>query len=332
MKEFELINKLFKPLVKKNDFAQDLADDVALIDIKNDEKLVVSKDLICEDVHFFRKDGGFKVASKLLLSNLSDIAATGALPKYYLLGLSKNKDFNNDFLQDFAQGLKHTQEKYNVSLIGGDTISTRSKNDRLIFSLTIFGITKKNKILSRQNAKDGDLIFMSGSVGDSYLGFKISNNENYIAKFNFDKKEEYYLKNRFFFPEPRIDLTRILLEKNLANGAIDISDGLLADLKQMCNSSRLSAKIYLDKIPTFFSKKNNLSMQEDLVNKGEDYEIIFSSAPQNIDKIFDLQKKLNIDISHIGQFNYNNNITNIDIYSDSTTKKIINFKKFGYEH
>ena len=73
-------------------------------------------------------------------------------------------------------------------------------------------------------------------------------------------------------------------------------------------------------------------MQEDLVNKGEDYEIIFSSAPQNIDKIFDLQKKLNIDISHIGQFNYNNNITNIDIYSDSTTKKIINFKKFGYEH
>ena len=113
MNEFELINQLFKPLVKKSFISQDLCDDVAKISLKDGEQLIVSKDIICENVHFYRNDGGYKIASKLLRSNLSDIASSGAKPAFYMLGFSKINDDN--FIKDFVRGLKDTQNIYDLS-------------------------------------------------------------------------------------------------------------------------------------------------------------------------------------------------------------------------
>lgn len=331
MKEFELINKLFKPLIKKTDFAQDLADDVAKISIKDDEELIISKDMICEDVHFLRKDGGHKIASKLLRVNLSDIAASGAKPQFYMLGVSKNDSLDINFLQDFAQGLNETQELFDVSLIGGDTVATKSKNDRLFFSITIFATTKRGQILSRQNAKPGDLIFVSGAIGDAFLGLNINQNSPLCQELNFTSTEKSYLLNRHFYPEPRINLGQKLIEHKLSNCAIDISDGILADLEHICNSSKVSAQIYLDKIPTFFTKKLAYSKHSNLISRGDDYELIFTADAQNFDKIMQLQQEINLQISHIGQISQSKN-NKIELFDNSSQKKLIKKQQTGYEH
>ena len=164
MLEFEFINKILLPLAQnskltKKNPSQNLEDDVALINFNKDSDLIISKDIFIEDVHFLKSDGAQKIASKLLLTNLSDIASSGGKPLYYMMGFTKNSTLDDNFYREFGEALKNLQQKYKLFLIGGDT----SNSTKLFYSITIFGIVKKNKILSRKNAKNGDLIFVSNS-------------------------------------------------------------------------------------------------------------------------------------------------------------------------
>ena len=328
MQEFNIINTKFKPLANHNIAARGLADDVAKISLKKDEELVISKDLMVEDVHFLRQDGGFKIAAKLLLSNLSDLAAAGAKPAYYMLGFSKNKQINNKFLEDFTKGLKSVQDEFKLDLIGGDTVSS----EKLFFSITIFGIIKKDKILSRDAAKDGDLIFVSGNIGDAFLGLQIKQNPQLKS----EKKSKEYLLNRHFFPTPRISLAQNLLQKNLSKCAIDVSDGLFSDLRHICQESKLDAEIFLEKIPLsleakIFLEKNPQINILDLLSGGDDYELIFSTNQKNKKKVFNLARQLNLDITAIGRFIKNSNKkSEIALYDQNNNQ--IKIKKFGYEH
>ena len=322
MKEFQLIEKFFKPLTKAHEAAQNLADDVAKISLKKNEELVVSKDMIVEDVHFLRSDGGFKIASKLLRANLSDLAATGATPLHYLLGFSKNKNTDAKFFAEFAQGLKSVQDEFDLCLIGGDTVSS----EKLFFSVTIFGVIKKGKILSRANAKNGDLVYVSGTIGDAGLGLNISAL----------RLTPYALRLKHFFPTPRISLGKKLLEKNLSNCAIDVSDGLLADLRHICQSSKLAAEIYFDRIPISsaaknFLKKNPQKNPLDLLSSGDDYELIFTTNPKNEKKISALAKNLKLDLTCIGKLTKTVGKSFTVTLRDTKNQKIT-IKKFGYEH
>lgn len=306
MQEFQLIKKFFKPLTKNQKAARGLVDDVAQI-----SDLVISKDMFVEDVHFLRADGGFKIASKLLRTNLSDLAASGATPLCYMLGFSKNKNTDEKFLRDFARGLKSVQDEFDLYLIGGDTVSS----EKLFFSVTIFGKTKNGKILARNAAKDEDLIYVSGSIGDAFLG-RVS------------KASKYFI-NRHFFPTPRIELGKKLLEKNLAKCAIDVSDGLLADLQHLCEASQLKAEIHLEKIPiakNIFSKltKNPL----ELLSAGDDYELIFSVNPKNQKKISILAKQMKLDLTCIGKFTAAKKCK-VTLFGSG---KKIKLTKLGYEH
>ncbi len=317
MHEFNLIEKFFKPLTKADKASQNLADDVARIAPKSGHELVISKDVFIEDIHFLLKDGGYKIASKLLRTNLSDIASSGAQPIHYLLGFSKNKNTDEKFIKDFCRGLKDTQNKFNLNLIGGDTVNS----EKLVFSITIFGTIKKDKFLSRQNAKIGDLIYVSGTVGDAFLGLKGSKNK--------------FLQKRHFFPDPRIDLGLNLIKNKLSKCAIDISDGLLADLTQICKSSQVSAIIHEKKIPISrpaikILEKNKEIKKIDLFCAGDDYELIFTSAAKNSKKIADLATKLKLNISCIGEISKSkktNKITLLDQEEHS-----IKINKLGYEH
>jgi thiamine-monophosphate kinase len=170
MKEFALIKKYFLPLTDSHEFARNLSDDTAKITLAEDEELVISKDLFVQDCHFLLSDGGFLIAKKFLLVNLSDIAASGSQPAFYMLGFSKNKKFDSKFYREFALGLREVQDEFGISLIGGDTV----ESPMAFFSITIFGIAKKNQILRRNCGEEGDEIFVSGSVGDAGLGLKIS--------------------------------------------------------------------------------------------------------------------------------------------------------------
>ncbi len=301
MREFQLIEKFFKPLTNKNKASLGLADDVAQID-----NLVISKDMMVEDVHFLKSDGGHKIAAKLLRSNISDIAAAGATPLFYMLGFSKNSSTDQKFYREFSNGLKETQEKFGISLIGGDTVNS----EKLVFSVTIFGKKTENKILDRSQAKNGDLIYVSGTIGDAFIG-------------RTEKTSKYFI-DRHFFPTPRIELGKKLIEKKLSKCAADVSDGLIADIGQICKSSQLSAEIILEKIPFSAEAKNPL----DLVTAGDDYELVFSANPKNVKKIEQLSKELELDLTCIGSFK---SAKNSEVSLISKGKKI-KLTKHGYEH
>lgn len=331
MKEFQIIEEFFKPLTNNCDAAQGLLDDVAKIEIAKGEELLVSKDLFVEDVHFLMTDGGFKIASKLLCTNLSDIAASGGKPLYYMLGFSKNKNIDRKFVSEFSRGLKFIQDKFGVSLIGGDAVSSKE----IFFSVTIFGSAKNGKSLQRAGAKDGDLIFVSGNIGDAFLGRKILSQKKEARKAFTDKDLEKICE-RHFFPFPRILLGQELLKNNLSKCAIDVSDGLFADLLHICEASKLSAQINIDQIPISkfaeeFLKNNSDIVLSDLLAGGDDYELIFSCDPKNEKKIFDLSKKINLKLSCIGKFVEQSSASSKINLFDKNLKKI-KIKNFGYEH
>jgi thiamine-monophosphate kinase len=357
MREFDLIENFFKPLTKFHKAAQNLSDDVAKISLKKNEELAISKDIFVENVHFRLCDGGFKIAAKLLRSNLSDLAASGAAPLYYMLGFSKNKNTDSGFVKEFVRGLQSVQDEFKLYLIGGDTV----KSKKLFFSITIFGVLKKNKTLSRNQAKAGDLIFLSGTIGDAFLGLisiKSSQYKNVASQLpqkillpeplvdnslrdhkttkSQDLQSDEYLRNRHFFPTPRIELGKKLLEKNLSKCAIDVSDGLLADLKHVCQASQLDAEIYLEKIiiskaaKKFLTKNSQITIL-DLLSGGDDYELVFTSNPKNRQKIQELAKNLRLQINCIGQLKKTDHKKNFVTLKDKKNKKI-KIKKFGYEH
>lgn len=308
LKEFTIIDKYFKPLTNNCKAAQGLSDDVAKISLKKSQELIISKDLMVEDVHFLKEDGAFKIASKLLSSNLSDIATSGAKPLYYMLGFSKNESLDQKFIADFSAGLKESADKFGMSLIGGDTVKSSGK---LFFSLTIFAVIAKNKAMLRKNAKKGDSIFISGTIGDAYLG-RVLRDKNFL--------------DRHFFPTPRIELGQELVKRNLSKCAIDVSDGLLSDLKHICDASQLTAEIYADKIPVS-SKTVDLL---DLISAGDDYELIFTVKKSNEEKISKLAKDLNIKISKIGNLIDDKKKPDIIVF-DSNNKKIT-FSNYGFQH
>ncbi len=316
MREFDIINKFFKPLSNSEETALGLNDDVAKISLKKDEELVISKDIFVEDVHFLKKDGGYKIAAKLLRTNLSDIAASGATPFCYMLGFSKNAFTNKKFLTEFSKGLEDTQKEFGLFLIGGDTV--KSKN--LVFSITIFGKVKKSQILRRCNAKPDDYIFVSGTIGDAYLGLNHTKDE--------------YLLQRHFFPSPRVKLGQILLKNNISQCAIDVSDGLLSDINDICQSSKLSAEIFEDKIPFSPSAqkfiKNNQVKTLDLISGGDDYELVFSVKSTKLDLVKKLSHELKINLTCIGKFVKSDKKHSIKLINKSGKK--IRIKKFGYEH
>lgn len=326
--EFQLIEKFFKPLTNGCKASQNLSDDVAKFSVKEDQELVISKDMMVEDVHFLLSDGGFKIASKLLLSNLSDLASCGAKPLYYMLGFSRNSEISEKFIKEFARGLKDVQDRFNIHLIGGDTVTSQ----KLFFSITVFGTVKKGKSLSRSQAKPEDLIFVSGSIGDAYLGLKLNSKNSNLSVTPADKK---YLLGRHFYPSPRITLAQELLRKNLSKCAIDISDGLLADLLHISNSSKTSAEIYQHKIPISSSARKFVQKDptifSDLISAGDDYELIFTSDKNNDKKIIALAKELNINLTCIGRVCNSTDENSKIILFDENNKKI-KIKKYGYEH
>jgi thiamine-monophosphate kinase len=349
MKEFELIEKIFKPLSNKpsQNFIKfsslDLQDDIAIINYNKTHDLIVSKDIFIENIHFLKQDGAEKIASKLLLTNISDIASSGGKPLFYLLGFTKNSSCDENFLKKFYQGLKKIQNQFNINLIGGDT----SNSQTLAFSITIFGLIKKGKALLRGSAKADDLIFVSNNIGDAFLGLDIK--QNFSQKYS---KYYHELVDKHFYPQPRIDLANQLVNQNLSLCATDISDGLIKDLSNICKASKLNANIYLSQIP--FSKsaekylKDNPKFSKlDLISGGDDYELIFTINPKNLAKISKISQKLNIKLTCIGEFVENkskikNSSKKFDVflfknnYHNEMEKfkktNVIKISKKGYEH
>ena len=290
MHEFDLIKKYFSNLSKFNKSSLDLNDDV-FFDKK--KSLVISIDTYNEGVHFLDFNKPDLVIKKILRSSVSDLICKGVLPKYYFISGSGNKKtFTHKNLSKISTSLKQEQDKYGIFLCGGDT----TFSNKLSFSITSVGYSKN--IVYRNKAKYNDDIYVSGNLGDSFIGLKILQN-----KIKTNKKLKKYFVKKYFEPEIHIKLAKELLK--FANSSIDISDGLIDDLRKMLNKQKLSYKIFEEKIPVSrnlntYLKTNNLK-KLNFISNGDDYQILFTAGVDKSRIIKSTSKKLGIKISKIGK-------------------------------
>jgi thiamine-monophosphate kinase len=317
MREFELIKKYFSKLSKSNKSSLNLNDDVFF---DKNRSLVISIDTYNEGVHFLNFKRPDLVIKKILRSSISDLICKGVSPKYYFISGSGNKKtFTNKNLSKISNSLKHEQNKYGIFLCGGDT----TFSNKLSFSITSVGFSKK--IIFRNKAKLNDDIYVTGNLGDSFVGLKILQN-----KISSTKIIENYFVKKYFEPDIQIKLTTALLR--FANSSIDVSDGLIDDLKKMINKQRLSYKIYEEKIPisknlNSFLKKNKLR-KSNFISNGDDYQILFTAGVDKSRIILRTSRKLGIKITKIGKITSNKKKSAIM----SKKGQHLLVKSHGYEH
>ncbi|MCZ6744829.1 MAG: thiamine-phosphate kinase, partial [Alphaproteobacteria bacterium] len=273
--EFELIERFFAPLAKDYPGALALADDGALIELDPGHRLVVTTDVLVAGVHFPAADPPESIARKLLRVNLSDLAAMGAEPLAYLLALALEKDTPSSWLEGFVRGLGTDYAEFAIPLVGGDTVATTGP---MTLTLTALGKVAEGSALMRSAAKAGDVIFVSGCIGDGALGLMaLEGRAGELAAAHRD-----YVIDRYRLPRPRLALGQRLV--GLAHGVIDVSDGLIADLGHICQTSRLGAKIEGASLPLSDAARAALAddpgLLATLVTGGDDYELLFTIAPE----------------------------------------------------
>ena len=317
MHEFDIIKKYFLKLSLNNKSALRLNDDVFF---DKSKKLVVTVDTYEKGVHFINFKKPELVIKKILRSSLSDIICKGVKPKYYFISASGNNiSFSNTNLLKISKSLSEEQKKYNIHLCGGDT--TRSKK----LSFTIICIGFANKIILRNNTKLNDDIYVTGNLGDSFIGLEILK-----KRIKLNNRLRKYFEKKYFLPDLHINLIKEL--SKFANSSIDLSDGLITDLEKLINKQNFSYKIYLDKIP--ISKNlNELIIKKRLkklscISNGDDYQILFTASGSKSRIVRQISKSYGIRISKIGKICKSS--LKPQIIDQKGSK--INLKSKGYYH
>ncbi|OHU85708.1 MULTISPECIES: thiamine-phosphate kinase [Pseudoalteromonas] len=272
MKEFELINRYFTGRgITRRDVDLGIGDDCALISVPENCQLAVTTDTLVEGVHFFADIPPRALGHRILAVNLSDLAAMGAEPAWVSIGLTLS-DVDQQWLEEFTEGMHDIAEYYNVQIIGGDTTQ-----GPLTITVCAKGIIPKGKALTRSGAKNGDWVYVTGPLGDSGLAIEARKQGWDVAPEHLKSATE-----RFNFPSPRVAAGQVL--RGIATSAIDISDGLLADLSHILRQSGVGAVIHADKVPT--SDALNSLDNDDVRLKlalayGDDYELLYTVSDDN---------------------------------------------------
>lgn len=283
LSEFDLIAHYFNvaPPEKNSGVALGIGDDCAILDVPDGYQLAVSTDSLVSGVHFFADVDAYRLGYKALAVNLSDLAAMGATPKWVSLALTL-PETDEWWLAEFSRGFFELAKKFNVSLVGGDTTK-----GPLSITVSVKGIVPRGLALQRSGANAGDLICVSGCLGDGAVGLAcrqqaltLENAQTFI--------------NALELTEPRIELG--LLLRGLASSCIDISDGLTQDLQHILNASHCSAQLDIEQLP--YSEALQQALQLGAINKtcalqyaltgGDDYELLFTISAANLHKLNEL--------------------------------------------
>lgn len=297
--EFDLIKRFFAPLAK-DPGSLGLTDDAAVLTPASGCDLVLTKDVLAAGIHFFPDDAPEAVAAKALRVNLSDLAAKGARPRGYLLGLALHAGWTTDWLDRFCRGLAADQAAFGITLLGGDTIKS---GNGLQVSITAIGEVEKGGAIRRSGAKPGDVIFVSGTIGDAAAGLKARLDDTYSRAMEFTEGEELHILNRYLLPRPRTRLAGLLAKH--ANAAMDISDGLIADSGHMARASGADLAIDLNQVPLSAAlgrvKSGNRSDWLSCLNGGDDYEILASVPEQDAEAFQQEAKATDCSVTKIGR-------------------------------
>ena len=294
--EFDLIAKYFAPLAAGAPGALGLTDDAAIVDLPPGARLVAAADAAVAGIHFLADDPADDIARKIIRVNLSDLAAMGARPVGVLLTAIFPRDVTASWLDRFAAGLKSDLDAFEVPLIGGDTVAG---DGPLTLSLTALGTVPADRVLTRAGAVAGDAIYVSGTIGDGGLGLAVSRGELE----GLEAEHRDFLLDRYRRPQPRLAFGLRLL--GLAHAAIDISDGLIADLGHVCACSGVGARLDPQAVPLSDAARAALDLDPvrlgAVLTGGDDYELLFTAAPENEDAVQRAAAEAAVGVSRIGR-------------------------------
>ena len=294
--EFALIARYFAPLAQDFPGAAGLRDDVAVIAPAEGCELVLKSDAIVAGVDFPPDEAAGLVARKALRVNLSDLAAKGARPRAYMLDLILPDSVRESWIAAFAAGLARDQAEYGVHLIGGDMSSTAGP---IVIAVTAIGEAPAGNIVRRGGARDGDAVFLTGTIGDSALGLAVLQQRLQAP----DDAMAAFLIDRYRLPRPRVAFGPLLI--GIATAAIDVSDGLVADLHHLGEVGRLDAVLEAARLPLSAAARAMVAADPGLLatilTGGDDYEILFAAPPTRAGEIAALAAALGLPLTAIGR-------------------------------
>ncbi len=292
-----------------------IGDDAAVLSIPTGKQLVISSDTSAEDIHFPASAAPNDIGYRALAVAMSDIAAMGARPTHAMLNLAATQ-FDAEWLQQFSAGFFELLDRYEMTLIGGDTVKAP-----LNIGITVFGLVEPDAFLTRQGAQAEDGIYVTGTLGDAGLGLQKIN-----AKLSRNSPLHFF-RNRYLRPEPRIEAGLALAAH--ASAAIDISDGLIADLGHILKASSVGADVYLEQLPLSVPYKRQLDKTgwNFALAHGDDYELCFTLPPCSEDVVNTLTRQLGLPIQRIGTIT-----DQAGLRVHDAENKLMNVSHAGFSH
>ncbi|SCY84438.1 thiamine-phosphate kinase [Microvirga guangxiensis] len=294
--ESELIARFFAPLAGEG--ALGLKDDAASFSPEPGHDLVLTTDALVESVHFLPEDSPASIARKALGVNVSDLAAKGAEPAGFLLSLALPEGWTEEWLAQFAEGLGEASRDFVCPLLGGDTVKAMGA---LTLSVTAIGQVPMGRIVRRTNAEIGDVICVSGTIGDAALGLRLRKDPAWSESLSREAKA--HLADRYLHPQPRHRLARIV--RDHAHAAMDVSDGLAGDLAKMMRVSGVSADIEAESVPLSPAAREAIKADPSLfdlaLTGGDDYEILCTVPEKKLDSFLKEADSVGVMMSAIGR-------------------------------
>jgi len=298
--EFGLINRLQQRTnLSDPSIVQGIGDDCAVINISKDRLLLATCDVLLEGVHFnLRHTDSYHLGKKALAVNLSDIAAMGGVPRFYLSSLGLPPHLRLSWVDNLYKGMKTLAKENGVSLIGGNISSSRI----IFIDITVLGEIKPREIVYRYGACTGDAIFVTGTLGDSALGLAALRSRKKIK----DPLALRRLTKKHLSPSPRLREGRFIAANRFATAMIDISDGLIADLRHILKNSCQGAEIWVDAIPFSpevirYSPLYRMNPADLALAGGEDYELLFTVPRKKLNQLLHLSKEFSFSLTMIGK-------------------------------
>jgi thiamine-monophosphate kinase len=318
--EFQSIRDYFsKQTAQRTDVELGIGDDCALLSVPKDSVLAVSVDVLVSGVHFPEQTSAEDIGYKSLAVSLSDIAAMGAEPAWLTLAITL-PSMEEAWLDKFCQGLFGLANRYNVQLVGGDTTT-----GPLVVTTHVGGYVAKNRALRRSGAKPGELVYVTGTIGEAGLGLKILQGSLELPSQYTHLTDK--LIERLNRPTPRVEIGKALL--GTATAAIDISDGVAADLNHILEMSQVGARLQVENLPVsgcFSDIFEQAGGWEQTLAAGDDYELLFTVPQGTEEKLQQLAEEHSCNITCIGRIEEQ---PGLRCYSEST---LLTLKRMGYEH
>ncbi|VBB69265.1 Thiamine-monophosphate kinase [invertebrate metagenome] len=322
--EFELIETLFVPLTMGFPGALGLKDDAALLNPPTGYSVVMTADAMVAGVHFRPDDPPDLIACKLVRVNLSDLAAMGAHPWVMLATLAFPDSADENWIHQFATGLGNDGQQFGIPLIGGDTIATPGP---ATFSLTACGLVSQGQALRRSGARPGDILYVTGTIGDGALGLQTLSGQ---LSFSDDESElAGYLISRYHLPQPRLIVGAGLV--GMATACLDVSDGLLQALSLLCQESGVGARMTVEQLPlspaAVAAVRQAPNWLETIVTGGDDYELLFTAPPSTQKALEQLAWTAATAITAVGTI-----IAGGEVVVLSPAGETVPFPRLGYQH